>query len=142
ETGRACEPSLELLGLKDHRHAVVQLAHELVGVRDDHCARPDRLLSLSVPPLVPEASDGDRRLVASCKIVRLLATGRVMPFVIARGRDQATRVPEGLTEHQLVRDRLDTRVEGREFHLLERLGPPRGYEAPAHRGERSCALTA
>jgi hypothetical protein len=28
EAGGACEP----FGLKDHRHAVVQLAHELVGL--------------------------------------------------------------------------------------------------------------
>jgi hypothetical protein len=38
---------------------LVQLAHELIRVRDDHCARPDRLLSLSVPPHVPEARDGE-----------------------------------------------------------------------------------
>ena len=36
--GYTRKPRLELLGLKDHRHAVVQLAHELVCVRDDHCA--------------------------------------------------------------------------------------------------------
>jgi len=34
--------------------AVVQLAHELGGVRDDHCARPVCLARLSVSPLVPE----------------------------------------------------------------------------------------
>jgi hypothetical protein len=38
ETSRACEPWLELLGLKDHRHAVAQLGDELIGFRDNHCA--------------------------------------------------------------------------------------------------------
>ena len=117
--------------------ADVQLAHELVGVRDDHCARPDCLARLSVSPLVPQARDGDRRAVASRKVVRLLTAGRVMPCVIARRGDQATRVLEGFMEHRVVCDRLDARVEGRETPLLERLGSPGGYEAPAHRDERS-----
>jgi hypothetical protein len=53
QAGGAREPRLELLGFKDHWHLVVQLAHELIGIRDDHCARPDRLAGLSVSPFAP-----------------------------------------------------------------------------------------
>ena len=56
-------------------------------------------------------------------------------------RDQAPRALEGAPEHRLLCDRLHPRIEGRELHLLERLGSPGGYEAPAHRDERSCTFT-
>jgi hypothetical protein len=56
-------------------------------------------------------------------------------FVVARRGDQAARALECASEYRFVRHRLDPRVEGREFHLLERLGPPGGYEAPAHRDD-------
>jgi hypothetical protein len=120
EASCAREPRLELLGLQDHGHAVVQLAHELVGVRHDHCARSDGLICLSISPFIPEARNGDRRAVASREIVRLLAVRRIVPLVVARRGDQAARV-QGLTERWLLCDRLERALKVASFISLSGL---------------------
>jgi hypothetical protein len=48
---------------------------------------------------------------------------------IPAGWDQAPHALESITEHRLVCDRLGARVERRNPHFFERLGPPRRNEA-------------
>jgi len=54
----AGEPRIEVLWLQQHRHPIMDLAHELVGGGDDHRARLQRLTGLDVLPLVPQSRNG------------------------------------------------------------------------------------
>src|ERR1700736_1468628 len=83
-------------------------------------------------PLVPKTCDRGRRTVPAGEVVRLLTARCVLPFVIARYRDQATIAIECIAEHGFGRDRLCARVEGRHLHGFQTLLPPPRKRAPTH----------
>jgi len=49
--------------------------------------------------------------IAPREIIRLPATRCVLPFIVARGRDEAAPFLEGIAKHRLLSDRLGTGVE-------------------------------
>lgn len=70
----------------------------------------------------------------------LLASGRGLPFVIARHRDQAARAFECIAKEWLCFYRFGARVERRHLRFLERLAPPARYQPPAHADQVALAV--
>ena len=92
--------------IEDHRHAGVHFGDEIVGLGDDHRARRQRLAAHSVFPRIPQPDEGERLAVGAREIVGLLAAGFVLPFIVARGWDQAARALESVAEERFGLDRL------------------------------------
>jgi hypothetical protein len=64
-----------------------------------------------------------------------LPVGGIQPFVIVRGRDEAALLLERVAEERPDGDGFGTGVKRGLLHFLERLVPPVGDQAPAHRNE-------
>ena len=131
----AALPLLKVFGFQHHRHAVVDFRHELIGLGDDHGAGAYPLACLRVVPNVFDSGDRHDVAVAPSEIVRLFATRRGVPFVIAGDRHEAASFLERIPEEGLRLHRLCPSIEGGEAQLLERLRPPAGNDPPAHRHE-------
>jgi len=98
--------------IKQHRHAVVNVGNKPVRVGDYHGARLERFAARLVPSLIPQAGDRQCRRAIPCReIPRLLTARRVLPFVIARHRNEAARALECPAEEPFFRDRLRSCVE-------------------------------
>src|SRR6516164_5212742 len=119
----------ELVGLQQHRHAIVHFRNEFVWFADNHGTRFQALIRCAVLPFIPEARDREyRRPVTRCEIPGLLALRRVLPLVIARYGHETTLALERFTEERLGGHGLDAGIEGREAQLLERLAPPERHQ--------------
>ena len=87
---------------------------------------------LSCHRRTPQRRDRHGLPVASREVIRLFAIRRVLPLVVTRGRHEAAIALERIAEERLLLNRLGTRVERRDPHLLERLGPPARDQTPTH----------
>src|SRR3954454_17915066 len=88
------KPMVVVLGVEDHRHAVVELSQELVRCAGDDGAGFDLLAALAVVPALPQAGEAQGRAVLAPDEVGLLGSPALaLPLVEARRRDDA---PAGL----------------------------------------------
>lgn len=79
------EPRIVVGGFQDHRHAVVQRRHEVVGVAHDDRSR-DNLLAPN-PGKLPDSGEGERLQILAGDTVWLLAVRPLLPLEEARCRD-------------------------------------------------------
>jgi hypothetical protein len=94
-------------------------------------------------PIADVVSDGGRDTLEHRPTCRPSLTGEVGARRLgasALGENQAPLVLEASRNIGLVAHCLRPRVECREPHLLERLRPPEGDQAPTHLFERSLAI--
>ena len=126
------EPGVPLARREDHRHAVMDLGHRVVGRGGDDRAGVEGFLAVTIgsPPDLPETGERQRLVVGPVDEPRLLLvlTRSGGPFVEAIGGDDAPALAEGRLEGVLLGDRLAPGVDHAvaDLHVL---GPP-GHQAP------------
>ena len=87
DAGFAGQPRFEILFGQQHRHTIMDLGNEAIGLCDEHRAGSQGFPACAVAPFVPQAGGRQgERAIARRKIPGLLAARRVLPFVIARHR--------------------------------------------------------
>ena len=74
------------------------------------------------------------------EIPGLFAVRRVLPLVVTRRGDQASRALKRVAKEWLGFDRLHSRIECRHLHVLDGLAQPARHQAPAHGHELALAV--
>jgi len=95
QAGFILKPWRKLARFEHHRHAVVNFRDHRIRTCDDHRARLHCLAARAVFPFVPQPGERDHLTGGAREIVRLLTVRRVLPFVIARRRDNAAGAESG-----------------------------------------------
>ena len=96
--GIGIEPTGEILGVQNHRHAMVNRRQRGVGLGGDDGAAFDR--AVRARPALPQAGEGERRPVGAGDPIGLLAPVFAAPFVESVGRDQAAATYRAYLERE------------------------------------------
>ena len=91
------QPAVECIGVKYHRHAVMDWRHEFVGSSSQD-GEGLKFVAVWCLPRLPQASQTHRCLISHLEVVWLFPIASVRPFVKARCRYDAATVFDGMTE--------------------------------------------
>src|SRR5262249_218597 len=101
---------------------------QCVGGRSNDCKGLVDLLSSGIDPLVPQSSQAKEVAICTCKQLFDLATGASrLPFIEARGRNQAAAEAQGLAKPRFLRHGPSASVD--ELGTQGRIFCP-GWEQP------------
>jgi hypothetical protein len=82
------EPKIIIVWRQNHRHAVMDVRHQLVGVGRDESSRVDDLIASM--PMFSKTSKGEWPILLEPNEKRLLRLARFLPLVEAIGHDETS----------------------------------------------------
>jgi len=127
------EPEIEIGGLQNDRHAVVQAGHQVVGPRGKNGAGLKSLRAVLAFPAIPQPGESQRLAVLPENVVRLLFFLPFLPFEEAAGRNQAAPVPKGGAKSRGRMGGFGTGIDG--LKSDRRLLRPEGDQPPLQQGQ-------